>query len=243
MPSILLIDDNRELAENLEEILEEEGIPVDVAHDGASALAMLEEGQYCLAITDVRMPGMSGIQVLEAIRERWPRIPVIVMSAYTSDSQVQAAAEAGALDVLTKPINITYVVDLVERVTVANAAILILEDDPALRGNLCEAILGLTGTLPHAAANVAAAEHLAGAIDFRVAIIDARLPDGNGVAFGQALRARKGESISIFYITGYATELRHELGALLAESKSIKLLEKPFSPRVLLTLVQDAVES
>jgi DNA-binding NtrC family response regulator len=237
-PNVLIIDDNMEMAANLQEILEDEGVRVDVAADGYAAMSKLDAIGFDLVITDIRMPGMSGIDVLKAVHERWPRLPVIVMTAYSADAILEEAYTAGALDVLAKPVDIEHVIGLVERVTEPNAPVLLVEDDRNLRVTLAETLLDIAKVVPHTAATVADASRLATEIAFRVAIIDLRLPDGDGVALAHALKQRH-PGLAIVYITGYAGQ--HDDLAEVLKSPQMHLLEKPFQPGRLLDLVRSAV--
>lgn len=237
-PTVLIIDDNMEMAANLQEILEDEGVRVDVAQDGYEALSKLDQIGFDLVITDIRMPGMSGIDVLKTVQQRWPRLPVIVMTAYSADATLEEAYTAGALDVLAKPVDIERVIGLVERVTEPNAPVLLVEDDRNLRVTLAETLLDIAKVVPHSASTVADALRLATEIDFRVAIIDLRLPDGDGVTLAAALKARQPE-LAVVYITGYAGQ--HDALVEMLKAPQMHLLEKPFQPVRLLELVRNAV--
>jgi DNA-binding NtrC family response regulator len=237
-PTVLIIDDNMEMATNLQEILEDEGVRVDVAQDGFQALSKLDEAGFDLVITDIRMPGMSGIDVLKTVHERWPRLPVIVMTAYSADATLDEAYTAGALDVLAKPVDIDHVIGLVERITEPNAPVLLVEDDRDLRVALAENLMDIAKVVPHTAATVADALRLAAEIDFRVAIVDVHLPDGDGVALAGALKQRQ-PGLEIVYITGNAGQ--HDDLAEVLKSPQMHLLEKPFQPGRLLDLVRSAV--
>ena len=239
-PPILIIDDNRDLAENLQEILEDEDIAAEIALSAEGGLALLEAGDYGMVITDVRMPGMDGVELLETVHQRWPRLPVVVMTAFANDIQSQRAAAAGALEILSKPLDMGHILGLIERVSEPHAPVLVLEDDAALRSNLCEVLLEIADAVPHAAPDIATARRLVDELDFRVAIIDARLPDGDGLDFGRELHERFGQEIALFYITGYAAELAAKIQELLC-GEQVHLLEKPFPPNRLLTLIKEAV--
>ncbi|HWN71910.1 MAG TPA: response regulator [Haliangium sp.] len=237
-PTVLIIDDNMEMAANLQEILEDEGVRVDVAQDGYQALTKLDENGFDLVITDIRMPGMSGIDVLKTVHERWPTLPVIVMTAYSADATLEEAHTAGALDVLAKPVDIDHVIDLVERITEPHARVLLVEDDRNLRVGLAEALLDIAKVVPYAAATVSDARRLAAEIQFRVAIVDVHLPDGDGVTLAAALKERQ-PGLAIVYITGYGGQ--HDALAEVLKSPQMHLLEKPFQPERLLDLVRSAV--
>lgn len=235
---VLIIDDNMDLASNLQEILQDEGVRVEIAQDGYEALDKLAPGGFDLVITDIRMPGMNGVEVLKAVHERWPRLPVIVMTAYSADAILEEAYTAGALDVLSKPVDIEHVIGLVERVSGPSASVLLVEDDRDLRVNLAEALLQIARVVPHTAATAADARRLAAAIGFRVAIIDVRLPDGDGVALACELKQRQ-QALEVIYITGFAgghTDLDEVLRA-----PQMHLLEKPFQPARLLELVRSTM--
>lgn len=238
--SILIVDDNRALAENLKEIFEDEDFATEVAVDGLSALAMLAKRDFSLVITDIRMPGMSGVEMLKAIQERWPCMSVIVMTAYSSDALLQEAAAAGALGVLSKPIDMEQMIGLVRRAAEPSAPVLLIEDERELRVNLAECLLDIAGVVPHVAGDIATAERLAARCQFRVAIIDVRLPDGNGLEYGLRLQAQLGDEATIIYITGFEHELEDMLGER-GSRPQIRLLAKPFTPQALLDLVRGVI--
>ncbi len=81
---ILVVDDEDILGEMLSDVLSLEGYEVTVVRSGEDALVRLTEGPYQLVVTDNSMPGMSGLELLAQIRDRWPEIPVILMTAYGS---------------------------------------------------------------------------------------------------------------------------------------------------------------
>jgi two-component system, NtrC family, response regulator HydG len=221
-------------------VLEDEGFGVEVARNGSDALTMLETGRYHLVITDMRMPGMDGLEVLRVVQERWPGLPVIVMTAYARDSLLEEVQTEGALGVLSKPLDLHYLIDLVGRMVTADAPVLLVEDDRDLRINLIESIMSAARFVPHAAADAASARRLAGTVPFRAAIIDVRLPDGDGTQLGRELRASHGDAFPIIYITGYGDELRDTLRGMIG-SERIHVMEKPFSPKALVELVQEAL--
>ena len=104
MPRLLLADDDRELCEMLAEYLRGEGFDVDVAHDGASALAKLPGGDYDLVVLDVMMPGTNGFDVLRELRRK-SLMPVLMLTARGSDMDSVVGLELGADDYLPKPCN------------------------------------------------------------------------------------------------------------------------------------------
>lgn len=109
---ILIVDDNAPLAENLLEIFEDEGMAGTVYTRPTEALASLaDDAAYDLVVTDFRMPEMNGVELVRRIKERCPRLPVIMLSAYLGDVDVDAAREAGVLEVMRKPEDLQRLVD------------------------------------------------------------------------------------------------------------------------------------
>jgi DNA-binding response OmpR family regulator len=102
MPHLLLVDDDTELAELLQEYLSQEGFEVSMAHDGESGIRLLDATPYALAVLDVMMPGLSGIDVLRHLR-RHSDMPVIMLTAKGDDVDRIVGLELGADDYVPKP--------------------------------------------------------------------------------------------------------------------------------------------
>jgi two-component system response regulator AtoC len=100
---VLIVDDDPDVGKVLEALLQQAGITCRWVPDVESALAVLRERPVDVVITDLRMPGASGLDLLEAIVERWPEIPVALLTAHaTLDIAVEASVK-GAADFLRKP--------------------------------------------------------------------------------------------------------------------------------------------
>ena len=101
--NILVVDDQKLTCEQLKMILEKKGHEVHTAVSGQEALKRLTEGVFSLVITDLKMPGMDGLELLKQIKRRYPEISSVVMTAKgTIDTAVQAM-KLGANDFLVKP--------------------------------------------------------------------------------------------------------------------------------------------
>ena len=100
---ILLAEDEKDLNEVIVKTLEKNGYSVDSCLDGREALYYLENTEYDAAILDIMMPGMSGIEVLKAIRSRGSTLPILFLTARDSVSQRVEGLDAGADDYLVKP--------------------------------------------------------------------------------------------------------------------------------------------
>jgi DNA-binding NtrC family response regulator len=114
---ILVVDDSESIRRYVADWLTQEGYRVDSAEDGRRALALLDAGlSPDLVLLDVMMPNMDGLEVLRAIRERAPRLPVVMVSVVASARTIVDAMRAGASDYLSKPLDESALAVLIPRV-------------------------------------------------------------------------------------------------------------------------------
>ncbi len=100
---ILIVDDDEALRESLELILSAEGYSVLTAESGEAALALLERTEIDAVVTDLRMPGIDGFDLIPQISRQLPGVPVILMSAHGTEDLAVEAIKRGAYDYLAKP--------------------------------------------------------------------------------------------------------------------------------------------
>jgi DNA-binding NtrC family response regulator len=115
MEPVLLVEDKAELRTVLRKALSRAGYTVEEAADGATACAAVRARRYLLVLTDLKLPGLSGIDVLRAVKDADPEIPVILMTAYGSVEEAVTAMKEGAFDFLQKPVDLDHLKLLVER--------------------------------------------------------------------------------------------------------------------------------
>jgi two-component system response regulator HydG len=118
---ILVVDDEAAARSALSELLRDEGYMVHTAGDGFKALGQLDEWTPDIVVTDVQMPGMSGIELMEKVRERVPAAGVVVMTAFGSVENAVGAMQAGADDYLTKPVHFPELLLILERLLESKA--------------------------------------------------------------------------------------------------------------------------
>lgn len=109
--TILIVDDDRNTRDGLELALKG-GYNVFAAPDARTALSILESNAVDIILSDVRMPGLSGMEFLAAVKAKYPEIPFILLTAYGSVETAVEAMKSGACDFLTKPVNLDHL-DLV----------------------------------------------------------------------------------------------------------------------------------
>ena len=114
-PQILIADDDEVSGQLFAETLEGQGYDVQKVTSGDQALACLARGLYDLLIVDVRMPGTSGLEVTRIVHEKYPGLPVIVMTAFGSIETAVEAIHEGAFDFISKPMNLAELQRTVER--------------------------------------------------------------------------------------------------------------------------------
>jgi two-component system response regulator FlrC len=100
---ILIVDDESEMRSALSHALTRGGFSVETAASGTDALVKIKKDPISLVITDIKMPEMSGMEVLGAVKKISPQIPVIVITAYGSIHSAVEAMQAGAADYLLMP--------------------------------------------------------------------------------------------------------------------------------------------
>ena len=113
---ILIVDDEANARTALAELLRDEGFQVETAADGFKALPKVEEFGPDLLLTDLKMPGLDGLELMRKARESDPDIAAVVMTAYGAIDTAVAAMRQGAADYLTKPINVDELLIVMERV-------------------------------------------------------------------------------------------------------------------------------
>lgn len=113
--TILIIDDEKNIREGLGTALELEGYDVKLAENGEVGLKLIEKGDIDLVITDLRMPGISGEEVIAKVAGESPGVPVIVLTGHGSIDSAVTAMRNGAYDFLTKPLNLDRLILIVKR--------------------------------------------------------------------------------------------------------------------------------
>ena len=112
---VLIIDDERDFIETLEKRFRFRKIPVTAALSGAEALEALSREDFDVAILDVRMPGMDGLDTLKEIKKRYPLLEVIMLTGHGSIESGTRGMSLGAYDYVLKPVDFSELLDKVEK--------------------------------------------------------------------------------------------------------------------------------
>ncbi len=117
MARILVVDDEARMSDLIRRELEDNGHSVAIAGDGPSALDRLGESVFDLVVTDLKMPGMDGLELLQIMRREYPGTEVVLMTAYASAQTAVKAMKEGAYDYLTKPFEMDELLIMVNRIS------------------------------------------------------------------------------------------------------------------------------
>ena len=115
LKTILIVDDDDGICHMLFQFLHNEGYNVKIANDGIKALKILRKGQIDLAIVDISMSGMDGIQLLKRIKSINPGTKVLMLTAYDEIETYHQAMSLGASDFLLKPIDINVLKEAIRK--------------------------------------------------------------------------------------------------------------------------------
>ena len=113
--NILVVDDDRELAITIEEYLAHLGYNAVVAFNGLEGLDKFEQGDFQLVLTDLMMPEMDGIELLEAVKKQDEQVVVIMITGYGTIESAIPAIEKGAFDYISKPVKLKELEVIIDR--------------------------------------------------------------------------------------------------------------------------------
>ena len=105
---LLIVDDEVEICDFLKSFFEERDYEVKTASSGQAALGAVEQFKPHIVLLDIKMAGMDGIQVLEALKKKYPRIKVIMVTALETRDKIEECLRLGADNYITKPLSLEY---------------------------------------------------------------------------------------------------------------------------------------
>jgi two-component system response regulator PilR (NtrC family) len=114
MPQILVVDDDETIRDTLYELLSENYV-CQTAETAEKAFARLDADTYDVVLTDISMPGLSGLELLGHVRQKFPTTPVIIISGISDQEHAQGLIRIGAFDFLLKPFSLESVEKSVKR--------------------------------------------------------------------------------------------------------------------------------
>jgi DNA-binding response OmpR family regulator len=201
--SILVVDDDPDICRNVSDILTDLGYRVDIASDGSAAIELVRRNAYDVALLDLKMPGMNGLEVYREIRRLRASTVALIVTAYASQATAEEALQSGAWRVVPKPVDFSRLLGLVNE-ALTQPLVLVVDDDPDLCATLWDVLRERGYRVGIAHDPTAAADQLRDA-QFQVVLIDMRLPGGDGGDVFRVVHERNPQTRTVI-ITGHRGE-------------------------------------
>ena len=234
-PRILVVDDDQDICRNLTDILSDLGYQVDVAHDGLSALELVRQRPYDVALLDYKMPGMDGLTLYRQIKKQRAGTVSLLVTAFASPATAEEALSAGAWKVVAKPVDFGKLLKLVDE-ALDQPMVLVVDDDQ----DLCSVLWDLLRDRGYRVSVAHGGREAAGQLKdtrYQVVLIDMRIPDGSGDDVFRMVRDANPQARTIL-ITGYRAEMDPLIDRMIAEGADA-VCYKPFDvPELLAKLGQ-----
>jgi DNA-binding NtrC family response regulator len=232
---ILIVDDDRMMAKTLQDILRVNGHAAEVAHSGPEALEKVGQCPLDCVLSDIKMPGTNGVELLRAMKAERSDLLVILMTAYSTDSLVEEGLAEGAIAVLSKPLKIGPLLAFFASVPKARC-VAIVDDDPQFCKTLGDILQAKGFDVIRITDPYGAAKQVEG--NAEVVILDMKL---NGISGLDVLRelTEMRPGLPVIMVTGH----HNELGTMIeeaTESGAFTFLLKPVAAGQLLELLDQA---
>jgi DNA-binding NtrC family response regulator len=223
------------MVRTLVDVVRLHGWEADGAYSGEAAVDAVREQDYAVVLMDVRMTGINGVEAFKAMKAVRPGIRVILMTAYTATEILAEAEREGALRILSKPVALAGLLDVLEQTTKESRCVLVVDDDAAFLLTL-QMLLEQNGYSTFTAQNLDAALGMLESASPDAVVLDLRL---NGFTPPETVLAIKhvSPSVALILCSGHSAlldETTTSMPRLIHAS-----LQKPFSPDALLGILNE----
>ena len=140
MKRVLIADDDRMMVRTLCDVLRAHGWNVTGVHSGEAAVEQVAAEQFDVVLMDVRMEGITGVDALREMKRLRPRLQVVLMTAYSAAELLAQAEREGALQVLSKPVAIPGLIEILGRESGSDRRVLVVDDNREYLSTLCAVI-------------------------------------------------------------------------------------------------------
>ena len=235
---VLIIDDDQDMAQTLSDILSLSGHESVVAFSGAQGLEKSREQRFDCVLTDVRMPGMDGVEFHRQLIQSLPGLPVVLMTAFAADEVVRQGLDEGVVGVVDKPLDIRHLLGFFGSLS-RNRAIAIVDDDAAFCKTLAVILqkrgfrVGQFSDIPDDVELVAS--------DSQVVLLNLKLKGMSSLDALKSIRSRY-PTLPVLLVAGYGPDVAPAIQAAL-EIGAYTCLYKPLEiPNLLEKLSQLQLE-
>ncbi|HEX3969746.1 MAG TPA: response regulator [Stellaceae bacterium] len=231
---VLVIDDDRDHAESIADILSMRGHRVEAAFSGEQGVEIFRKQDFDIVFMDVKLPGMNGVETFFEFKKIRPNARVMMMTGFSLEQLITQAIENGALGVLRKPFAIQDLLHVLDQVK-PRGMVLVADDDPDFSASL-EPILVQNGYTVVTAATGEEALAKASAEGVNCLVLDLSMPLLTGIDVYRKLKAA-GKDVPTIFVTGLPGERVNAMSELHSDGG---VLMKPFDPSDLLRAIASA---
>jgi two-component system, NtrC family, response regulator HydG len=237
---ILIVDDDGRMAQTLVDILRIKGYAAETAHSGPEALENVQARAFDCVLTDLKMPGMNGLELHKALRALQPALPVVLMTAYATDELISAGREQGVIATLSKPLDLNALLGFFSSLR-DEQTVVIVDDDPRFCQTLGAILRArgyhtLTVTDPRLWPGPPGGR-TANDAPIQVVLLDLKLNETNGLDVLKGIRAQC-PNLPVVLVTAY----REEMAAVMKAAQPFNVyayLYKPFEIEALLQILAE----
>ncbi len=230
---ILVVDDEAPLLMTLSANLELEGFDVTEARSGEQAIQLVRTKEFDLVLSDIRMPGISGVELCQQVHQVRPELPVILMTAFTVEGVVQQAVADGAIVVIPKPFAIEHLIQMLY--SALHRPVILVVDDSVEVADTLAAALHAVGLPTRAVHDGKTALEAFRAGDVGVCIVDMVMPGLAGPDVIDQLRAID-PSVVVIAVSGHDVEEMFRRVAGQVDT----IMRKPIEPTSMLQAIAGA---
>ena len=230
--TVLVVDDDRRMVQTLADILELSGYLTIQAFSAEEAVESIAREKPDCVLTDVRMPGMNGVELFREIRKTQTDLPVVLMTAYASDDLIVQGLQQGVLGLLTKPLEISQLLGFLAALA-SQRCVALVDDDPEFCRTLADILTRRGFKVKQVSDSHAVLPSISS--DLQAVLLDMKLNSIDGSIIVKELRA-KYPDLPIVLITGYRREMMASIEKAL-EMNAFTCLYKPLDiPQLISTL-------
>lgn len=231
---VLVVDDEDAMRVTLAAGLELEGYEVVEARSGAHALELVRKQAFTVVISDVRMPGLNGVDTFRELKRIRPELTVVLMTAFALEKLLEEAIAEGVYTVIYKPFSMEHLSRIIAR-AVDSPAVLVVDDVPKVAASIV-AVLQQAGLSARAVHDGRAAVRHVVEEGGDVCVLDLVMPDQDGVTTCEQLR-RLGRHVTVIAMTGHAVP---EMISAVMSKGGYTCLRKPFGASELIRTIARA---
>lgn len=232
---ILVVDDDRGIVKTTCDILKIKGHEPIPAFTGEEAIEKVGSEAPDCVLMDIKMPGINGVEALKRIKEISPSLPVVLISAYATDSVIGEAKQTGAEAILNKPLDFQVILSFLSLLG-KDGAILVVDDDPNFLSTLKD-MLTLRGYQVRTELEAGKVMGDLEAEDYLVVLLDLKLGSANGVDILNQIKQRH-PAKPVIMVTGYRQEMRNSIDKGF-ELGAYACFYKPFEMNALIDVVEE----